>query len=239
MSKRDADDAGAIAFFEDKYGDEVRVVTAGDESMELCGGTHVRRLGQIGPLVIVSESSIGSNLRRVEATTGTSTLERVRRARHALESAAELLRSRPEELTEAVARKLAENRDLEMRVRAAQQATLAAQARSIVEEASGPKVVARADGLAQDQMRELATMVLQNPGIDTVVLGGTPDGSKAALVAVVAKGTVPPAPELISEAARMVGGGGGGRNPEQAAAGGRDAGRIDDALDHVRSLVAA
>ena len=223
MAKRDADAAGAIAFFEDKYGDEVRVVRAGSESMELCGGTHVARLGQIGPVSIISEGSIGSNLRRVEATTGTVTLARMRRDQHEIAAAAGLLRARPEELAEALERKLGEQRELESRVRAAQQASLAGQARSLAELASDGKVVARVDGLAQDQMRELAALVRQNDGIDTVVLGGSPDGAKAALVAVVAKDTSPSAPELISDAARLVGGGGGGRNPEQASAGGQRA----------------
>ena len=80
MAKTDADQAGAIAFFEDKYGDEVRVVRAGSQSLELCGGTHVARRGQIGPIENVSEGSIGSNLRRIFATTGTTTLARLRQA---------------------------------------------------------------------------------------------------------------------------------------------------------------
>jgi alanyl-tRNA synthetase len=238
MPKREADDAGAIAFFEEKYGDEVRVIRAGSESMELCGGTHVARLGQIGPLEIQSEGSIGSNLRRIFATTGTATLARLRQAEREISTAAGLLRSTPDELTDAIERKLAESRELEARLRSAQQASLAGQARTLVDGASGGNVVARVDGLAQDQMRELAFLVRQSPTVETVVLGGSPDGSKAALVAVVAKGAKPAAPALISEAARMVGGGGGGRNPEQASAGGRDAARLDEALDHVRSLLA-
>jgi alanyl-tRNA synthetase len=238
MPKREAEEAGAIAFFEEKYGDEVRVIRAGSDSMELCGGTHVARLGQIGPLEIQSEGSIGSNLRRIFATTGTATLTRLRQAEREISIAAGLLRSTPDELTGAIERKLAENRELEARVRSAQQASLAGQARTLVDGAAGGHVVARVDGLAQDQMRELAFLVRQSPTVDAVVLGGSPDGSKAALVAVVAKGAKPAAPELISEAARMVGGGGGGRNPEQASAGGRDAAHLDEALDHVRSLLA-
>jgi len=239
MSKTEADAAGAIAFFEEKYGDEVRVVRAGRESMELCGGTHVSRLGEIGPVEIVTEGSIGSNLRRVEATTGFATLQRLRDAERRVAGAAAMLKVRPDELTEALERKLADLKDAETRLRSAEQAALAGQARALVEAASDGWVVARADGLAQDRLRELANQAKSLGDLRAVVLGGSPDGEKVALVALVAKGASPPAPDLISGAARTVGGGGGGKNPEQAMAGGRDPSRIDEALDQVRQLLRA
>jgi alanyl-tRNA synthetase len=237
MTKPEADTAGAIAFFDEKYGDEVRVVRAGSESMELCGGTHVSRLGQIGPFEIISEGSIGSNLRRVEATTGTATLERLREAERRVADASALLRVRPDELTSAVERKLSELREAESRLRSAEQAALTNRARSLASEASNGWLVARADGLAPDLLRELANQVAQLGSLKAVVLGGTPDGEKAALVALVAKGESPSAPDLIANAARTVGGGGGGKNPEQATAGGRDASKLDEALAQVRELL--
>jgi alanyl-tRNA synthetase len=237
MSKHDADDVGAIAFFADKYGDEVRVVRAGSDSIELCGGTHVARLGQIGPVEVVSEGSIGSNLRRIEATTGTATLARLREAEHQISEVATMLRSRPDEVRTAVERKLADFRDIETRLRASEQAALGGRARSLADGAVDGRLVARVDGLGADQLRDLAVLVRQAGGLQTVVLGGTPDGAKAALVALVAKGGEPTAPELISDAARTVGGGGGGKNPEQAMAGGKDAGRLDEALDQIRRVL--
>jgi alanyl-tRNA synthetase len=235
MQKDDADAAGAIAFFEEKYGDEVRVVQAGPESLELCGGTHVARLGQIGPLEIVSEGSIGSNLRRIEATTGTATLARLRQVERQITDAAALLRARPDELTSAVQRKLDDLRQLDDRLRAAEQASLLSQARTLAEGAVDGWLVARVDGLGPDQLRQLANQVRQVGGLRTVVLGGSPDGSKAALVALAKKDDPVSAPELISDAARTVGGGGGGKNPEQAMAGGRDASRLDEALEQIRA----
>jgi alanyl-tRNA synthetase len=238
MRKSEAEAEGAIAFFEDKYGDEVRVISAGGQSLEFCGGTHVSRLGQIGPVEIVSESSIGSNLRRIEATTGTATLARLREAERLISDTAALLRATPEELTSAVERKLGDFRDIEMRLKKTEQAALAGRARDLAAGAVDGTVVARVDGLGPDQLRELATQARQAGGLQTVVLGGTPDGEKVSLVAVVAKGVTPTAPELVAPAARTVGGGGGGKNPEQAMAGGRDPSRLDEALDQVRAALA-
>jgi alanyl-tRNA synthetase len=235
MSKTEADSAGAIAFFDEKYGDVVRVVQAGDRSMELCGGTHVDRLGQIGPIEIVSESSIGSNLRRIEATTGTATLERLRRAEGVIDTAASLLRAPRDEVVEALERRLSDLRDAEARLRAARQAALAQQAAALAASAVDGIVVARVDDLAPDQVRELAGQVRSLGNFRAVVLGGSPDGAKVTLAAVVAPGGAPTAPELVSEAARTVGGGGGGKNPELATAGGRDVSRLDEALDGVRA----
>jgi alanyl-tRNA synthetase len=237
MPKAEAEAEGAIAFFDEKYGDEVRVIRAGTESLELCGGTHVDRLGQIGPVEIVSEGSIGSNLRRIEATTGTATLARLRQAERLIADTAALLRARPDELTTAVERKLGEYRDIEMRLKKTEQAVLAGRASVLAAEAVDGKLVSRVDGVAPEQLRELAAQVRQIGNLKTVVLGGTPDGEKVSLVAVVAKGITPTAPELIGPAARSVGGGGGGKNPEQAMAGGRDVSRLDEALEQVRAAL--
>jgi alanyl-tRNA synthetase len=99
-------------------------------------------------------------------------------------------------------------------------------------------VVARRDGLDSDGLRELALAALARPGARAVVLGGSPEAGKVALVAAVEKGYPVPAPELVSGAARLVGGGGGGRNPELAMAGGRDVSRLDEALETVRARLA-
>ncbi len=235
LSRAEADAEGAIAFFDEKYGERVRVIRAGDLSLELCGGTHVRRLGQIGPVQVTSESSIGSNLRRIEATTGTVTLAHLRAADRAIADAAGLLRAGPDELGPAIERKLVDLRTLEGELRSSRQAALAGTARSLVDLAVDGVLVARHDGLAADQLQALASQVRDLDGVRTVVLGGSPDGAKVALVALVAKGEPLGAPDLIADAAKVVGGGGGGKNPERATAGGRDPGRIDDALDGVRA----
>jgi alanyl-tRNA synthetase len=235
LTKAEADAEGAIAFFDEKYGEHVRVISAGTRSLELCGGTHVRRLGQIGPFEIISEGSIGSNLRRIFATTGTGTLARLRQSEQTLAGLAGVLKVRPDEVAVTVERRLADLRAAEASLRSAGQAALAGAARDLVARAVDGVLVARQDGLAPDQLRELANQVRGLDGVRTVVLGGSPDGAKVALVALVAKGEVLGAPELIADAARTVGGGGGGKNPEQAQAGGRDASRLDDALDGVRS----
>jgi alanyl-tRNA synthetase len=238
LPRAEAEAKGAIAFFGDKYGERVRVVHAGERSVELCGGTHVDRLGMIGPVEVVSESSIGSNLRRVEALTGTATLERLRANEARLAHAAGLLKASPEELTAAIERRLAELRDAQDQLRAARHAGAAGEAAALAAQAQEGVVVARRDGLDGDQLRELAVATLARPGARVVVLGGSPEAGKVSLVAAVEKGFVLGAPELVSGAARLVGGGGGGRNPELAMAGGRDAARLDEALDAVRAKLA-
>jgi alanyl-tRNA synthetase len=142
------------------------------------------------------------------------------------------LKVAPEELEAAIERRLAELRDKEEALRAARQAQLASEAATLA--AAGEVVVARRDGLAPDSLRELATAVLARDGVRAVVLGGSPGDGKVALVAAVERGFSVPAPELVADAARLVGGGGGGRNPELAMAGGREVSRLDEALAAVR-----
>ena len=231
----EARDLGAIAFFGDKYGDIVRVLEAGRHSIELCGGTHVRRLGDIGPVKIVSEGSIGSNLRRLEAVTGLGPIDRLRQEEALVTRAAEALGTTADELPAAAEKlrselKAARDELKELRRRAAgdRAAELAAGATDGV-------VVARVDGTGRDEIRDLAVAVRQRPGIRAVVIGGVPDSGGVALAAATAKDSGIEAKALIADAARTVGGGGGGKNPELAVAGGRDPSRLDEALDQARA----
>ena len=238
MTLAEAERAGAIAFFGDKYGDRVRVVEAGPRSLELCGGTHVDALGTVGPVKIVSEGSIGSNLRRIEAVTGEASLERMASDRALLGSTATLLRVAPAEVPDRVGRLLDENRSLAEQVKALRRRGAGGQARELAEAAVDGVIVARYDGTTREYLRELAVAVRDQPGVRAVVLGGLPEGGGVALVAAVGKGAGLDASAILAGPARTVGGG-GGRNPEVAVAGGRDASRLDEALEQARQAVAA
>jgi alanyl-tRNA synthetase len=235
MGKEDADQRGAIAFFGEKYGEKVRVVEAGDRSLELCGGTHVTALGQIGPVKIVQEGSIGANLRRIEATTGTLTLQRLRHDEEVIAQAADLLKVRPDELAPAIERRLEDLRQAGLELRAVRQVAQRERAHQLAATAAadGGVVVAREDGLDQKELRELATSIRAESGVRAVVLGGTPAEGKVALVAAVPKGADLVAWELIAEAATIVGGG-VGKQAEVAMAGGKNPARLDEALQAVR-----
>jgi alanyl-tRNA synthetase len=231
-SKGHAEELDAIAFFGDKYGEFVRVVEAGTQSRELCGGTHVSALGMIGPIKIVSEGSIGSNTRRLEAVTGTATIERSREDERLIARVAGALRTTPGEVPDALERLLAQRRALDDELTTLRARGIADEAKQLAAKAKDGVVIARRDGLAQDRLVKLAQSVRSEPGIRGAILIGTPDGERVALVSAVAKGSGLVASDLISGAAGVVGGG-GGRNPELAQAGGKDVARIDEALAEV------
>jgi alanyl-tRNA synthetase len=230
----EAEALGAIAFFGEKYGERVRVVRAGAGSIELCGGTHVGALGMIGPVQIVSEASIGSGTRRLEALTGTGALAHIRDQEQLLAAAAQALQTTPPGLAGALERLQATAAATREELKAARSAALGAEAASLAGAATGALVVARRDGLGPDQLKELALAVRAHPGITAVVLAGSPDTKRVALVAAVAKDSGLVAAELLAGPARIVGGG-GGKGPELALAGGRDPARIDEALAQVRT----
>jgi len=237
-SRAEAERLGAIAFFGDKYGEVVRVVEAGRRSVELCGGTHVAALGTIGPIKIVSEGSIGANLRRIEAVTGTASLERIRHGETLLGRAAALLRVTPPEVPERVEKVLEENRALTDRVKSLHTERAASAALSLAADAvDGVVVGRRPDGTPRNELEALATAVRDRPGVRVVVLGTAGEGGGATLVSVVSADSGLVASDLLADAAKIVGGG-VGRNPERAVAGGRDASRLDEALDHVRTIIA-
>jgi alanyl-tRNA synthetase len=230
----EARELGAIAFFGDKYGDIVRVLEAGEHSVELCGGTHVRRLGDIGPLKVTSEGSIGSNLRRIEAVTGLGPIDRLRQEEELLARAAEVLGTTADDLPLAAEKLRGELKAVRDEVKVLRRQAAGNRAGELAAAAVDGVVVARVDGLAPDEVRDLAVAVRQQPGVRAAVIGGEkPDGG-VTLVAAATKDGGLNAGELIADAARTVKGG-GGKGPELAQAGGRDAARLDEALDQVRA----
>jgi alanyl-tRNA synthetase len=232
-SRENAAEIGAIAFFGEKYGDIVRVLEAGVHSVELCGGTHVRRLGDIGPLKIVSESSIGSNLRRVEAVTGTGPIERLRREEDVLANVAERIGVPSSDLVQGVDKRLAELDDLRAEIASLRGKLATSRAADLATTAVDGVVVARVDGLARDDVRSLAIAVREQTGVRAVVLGGAPEGGGVTLVAAVRPVSGLAAGDLIADAARTVKGG-GGKGAELAQAGGKDVSKLDAALDEAR-----
>ena len=236
-TKEEATALGAIAFFGDKYGDVVRVLEVGN-SIELCGGTHVRAAGDIGAIKVLSESSIGSNLRRIEATTGENTVRLLQRDSAAVADAARLVGAPAEELVAGVQRRLDEIKSLhdELKVLRAKLAT--GQAAEIAAGATGGRVIARVDGLAPGDLRDLAIAVRQQPGVEIAVLGGVTDAGGVALVAAVTPASGRVAGDLIKDAAKAVGGGGGGKG-DIATAGGKNPEGLDEALRIAASAAGA
>jgi len=239
-SKAQAEAMGALAFFGDKYGERVRVVRAGPHSIELCGGTHVGALGAIGPITITAESSIGSNTRRLFGVTGTSAFDRIVEREGLLSEAATLLRTEPEHVLEAIDRLLERQRVAERALEQARSRELQAEASRLASEAVGGVVVARRDGLDPDALRDLSQSVRTTAGLRAVVLGGSPDGTKASLAVSADRSgggsDQVHAGELVRQIAPLLGGGGGG-SPEMAVAGGKDPGGVDRALDEARRVL--
>ena len=228
-TKAEAEAMGAIAFFGDKYGDIVRVLEAGP-SLEFCGGTHVRATGDIGTVKIVSEGSIGSNLRRIEAVTGDGSVALLQRDERVLAEAARLVGVPADELVEGVQRKLDEARALADEVKALRARLASGRAGELAASATDGVVIDRVDGLAADELRELALAVRN-------VDGHRDRRPRSARRPPVASASSPPCspgwgsspPSLIRDAARAVGGGGGGKG-DVATAGGKDPAGIDEAL---------
>jgi alanyl-tRNA synthetase len=229
-----AKELGALMFFGDKYGDMVRVLEAGPHSTELCGGTHVGALGDIGTLKVVSEGSIGSNMRRIEAVTGLNTLGRLRHDERILGALADLVSAPVDDLVEGVERRLAEAKDLRNQVTSLRRQLAVGQAAALAAGAVDGAVVARVDGVERDTLRDLAVAV-RDRGVTIVVLGAVFDGGGVGLVAASAPGG-PDAGAVLSDAASTIGGG-GRKNPELTVIGGKDAASLDAALDQARAAI--
>ncbi len=241
MERAEAEAIGAMALFGEKYGEWVRVIEIADVSRELCGGTHVANTGEVGIFTIVTEGSSAANVRRIEALTGPAAVDWFRERSAALEEAGALLGSRRDPV--GAARRAAERlAELELTAAEAGRREAGEEAVALAEAAAdvgGIKVVAARSGLSdQHALQELADRVKSKLGPSAVVLGGTSDG-RVSLVASFADAAVErglSAANIVREAAALVGGGGGGRD-NFAQAGGRDTGKLDDALAAARSAI--
>ncbi len=237
MGLDEAKAAGAVANFGDKYGQQVRVVTIGDFSKELCGGTHVPTGGRIGTITIVREESIGSNTRRIEALTGADAFRHLAHERMVAEEVARLLDTPTDEAAARIRSLMDRLKAAEKELAKAKSADLSQEAVRIAQAAEredGTAIVThRADGLAMDDVRRLASEIRGNLGTRAVVVVGTAtDDGKAQMVAAVTSDLVDAGVEarpILHPAAQVVGGGAGGKG-DLAQAGGKQGGQLDEAL---------
>ncbi len=242
MDLEEALRAGAMALFGEKYGERVRVVRIGEFSLELCGGTHCRRSGEIGLVKLVAERGVASGTRRIEAVSGEGSLQRFREEHATLRRLEGLLAVPRERLLEEIERRTGELRAAQRQLD--EERTRAARAR-LWTLADTPQVVAgvsvvaeRVDGLGPAELRELADGLRRKLRSGVIVLGRAFDGKASLLVSVTEDLTTRlPAGEIVRELARFIGGGGGGR-PDLAEAGGRDGARLDEALRGTLDVVA-
>jgi len=241
MGYREAIESGAVAIFEEKYGDVVRVIRFGDFSTELCGGTHARATGDIGLLKIVGESGIAAGVRRIEALTGKGALLHLRQQEQLLRRLAELLRSPVGELPARVEKLLEERRAADQEIerlrrekRGAASVDLSAKAETI---GSVRAVVTQVDGADPKELRNLVDELRAKLGSGLVLLAARADG-RVTLAAGVTQdlATTFHAGQLIGAVSGVVGGKGGGR-PDFAQGGGPDVAKVDAAFEKFRELV--
>jgi alanyl-tRNA synthetase len=244
MAYRQALEAGALAFFGEKYGDRVTVVRMGDFSTELCGGTHVARTGDIGVVKLRGESGVAAGVRRLEAASGGGALELIRAHEEVLHSISALLRGPADEAAAKLEKLLAHQRELERRIAELQGKLAGGATRDVLADArhvDGVTVLAtRApEGMDDKGLREMADRLRDRIKSGVVVLGAA-QGERALLLAAVTKDLAGRyhAGDIIKRLAPMVGGGGGGR-PDFAQAGGKDPSRLDEALAAAYALLGA
>ena len=236
-------ESGAMALFGEKYGDKVRVVSIADGgfSKELCGGTHVRRTGDIGLFKIVSESSVSAGTRRIEALTGTGVLEHLRKASETLALLSDKLRAKPDELVEAAEKLEETEKKLRKQLEAQQSKRAVAEAGDLLakaREVKGVKVLAqRVDVPDRAAMRQIVDNLRPRLASGVIVLGSVADG-KVVLVTAVTKDLTNrlDAGKIVKQAAAIVGGTGGGRK-DLAEAGGTEPEKLDESLRAVPEII--
>jgi alanyl-tRNA synthetase len=247
MDPEAAVEAGAMALFGEKYGEEVRVVSMGHSdggrtySTELCGGTHVRRTGDIGLFKIVSESALASGVRRIEAMTGEAARTYLVEQERALKEAAQVLNAAPAEVPARVAQLLDERRRLERELSETRRALAtgggnSAAAREVAGIRFSPRLL---EGVPPRELKSLADDIKKQVGSGVVALVATTDGKASVVVGVTddLTGRVN-AVDLVKVGARALGGAGGGGRPDMAQAGGPDPSQAQAALEAIERALA-
>ncbi|MEY9873449.1 alanyl-tRNA synthetase [Streptacidiphilus sp. MAP12-33] len=248
MGIDEAKKAGAIAEFGEKYGEKVRVVTIGDFSKELCGGTHVQNTAQLGLVKLLGESSIGSGVRRVEALVGVDAYNFLAREHTVVAQLTELVKGRPEELPEKISGMLAKLKDAEKEIERFRAEKVLAAAAGLAEGAEDVRGTALVtgqvpDGTGADDLRKLVLDVRNRVGQGgrsaVVALFTVANGRPLTVIATneAAREHGIKAGELVRTAAKTLGGGGGGKD-DVAQGGGQDAAAVPQAIEAVRALVA-
>ena len=244
LAMDEAKERGAIGIFEEKYGDVVRMLRIGP-SLELCGGTHAFRTGDIGLFTILSDSGLAAGVRRIEASTGLHSLSHLRQVRGTLDDAAASLKAAPAQLPEKVERLLERNKSLQGEVEQLQRelASGGGNAKDVAADArevDGVRLLGTTVPVGDAKMlRELADQLRDRLQPAVILLGAASrDGKKAVLVCSVSQGITDRyrAGDIVKRAAAVVGGGGGGR-PDFAQAGGSDISKLDDAVAEVYRVV--
>ncbi len=241
MSPQQAEKAGAMALFGEKYGEQVRVLSMGDFSIELCGGTHVRRTGDIGLFKIVSESGIAAGVRRIEAVAGQRALEWYEAGEQQLRAVCELLKSDRDAVADKVSQLLERSRRIEKELEQVKEKLASSRGSDLASRAvdvNGIKVLAaRLDGADSKTLRNTVDQLKNKLGSAAIVLAAV-DGNKITLIAGVTKDATDriKAGDLVNSVARQVGGKGGGR-PDMAQAGGNRPDALPAALDSVPDWV--
>lgn len=242
MSLDEAKRTGAIAMFGEKYGDVVRVIWMGDVSLEFCGGTHVGNTGQIGPIKIVTEGSIASGVRRVEAFSGPKAWDYISHNLRTLNNAASLLKTKPSELASSIERLQDTLKAREKQLQAIEEKLALANAPAMlskaIKEGDAEVIVSEIEGISAEGLKNLAEHLRKLRDNMVVVLGTKLGADKVSLVAAVSDALAKKynAGQIVKEAATICGGSGGGR-PQLAQAGGKDPTKLTEALAKAESLI--
>jgi len=224
-----AKELGAIAFFGDKYGEVVRVLKAGGNSIELCGGTHVSHLSEIGPVKVLSEGSIGSNIRRIEAVAGLGSFNVIRDQEAVLQQIGETLGVPVSNIIEGLDKKIREIEDLKEEIQIMRNAFIMNEAEKLVDNVIDGVISQRIEGIGREELKQLTLHLRDSKQVEAVILGTVLIGGGVAIAAAVSKESSNNAADLIAEAAKLIKGG-GGKGKDFAMAGGKDSEALDEAL---------